>query len=70
VSDVSDSAVRERVGRILGLPDERLRIVAVAQAHEILLYRSLIELMALAVPREQMPASERIMLDDVLGSEP
>lgn len=70
MSDLAESGVRERVRWILATPDERLRLIAVAQAHEVLLYRSLIELMALAVPREQMPASERIMLDDVLGREP
>jgi hypothetical protein len=67
---VSHTVDNERVLRILDLPNERLRLVAVAQAHEILLYRSLIELMALAIPRDRLPASERIMLDDVLGRQP
>jgi hypothetical protein len=53
--------------RIRALKDaNNLQAVAVMAFCEIGLLHSLIELMALHVPREKMPAAERIMLDIVL----
>lgn len=41
----------------------------VAQVYRNEVLRSLVELMALHVPRDKMPSAERNMLDAVLGRE-
>lgn len=43
-------------------------ILAVALRNENTRLRSLIELMALHVPRDRMPAAERSLLDGVIGA--
>lgn len=59
-----------RVQAVMGTPEERLRLVAVGQAWEIVLLHRLIESMALHIPREHLPDDERMMLDIILEPEP
>lgn len=60
----------QRVEAIMGTPDERLRLVAVGQAWEIVLLHRLVESMALHIPRDHLPEDEAMMLDIILDPEP
>lgn len=63
-------ALSHRVRSVMDTPEERLRLVAVGQAWEIVLLHRLIESMALHIPREHLPEDERMMLDIILEPEP
>lgn len=60
----------ERVQAVMGTPDDRLRLVAIGQAWEVVLLHRLVESMALHIPREHLPDDERMMLDIILDPEP
>lgn len=58
--------IPHRMGALMDQPEDRLRSIAAVQLHEIGLLHSLVELMALAVPRTAMPAPEGGLLDAIL----
>ena len=58
--------IEERVTNVTAQPEERLRPIAVLQLYEIGLLHSLVELMALGIPRDHMPDTEGFLLDVIL----
>lgn len=58
--------IDQRVNHVMDQPEERMHTIAVLQLYEIGVLQSLVELMALGIPREHMPDTEGFLLDVIL----